>query len=119
VNLEGRVQRTQRSIFPPGEAKEDWTILRALSEVLKKTLPYDTVGEVRARMEQVMPHFARVNEIVPASWVPVAVRATRISDTPFDQLITNFYMTDPISRASRTMAECTREIVGQPRKEAA
>ena len=119
VNLEGRVQRARRAVFPPGEAKEDWTILRALSDALKKPLPYDSIAAVRARMEKIAPHFARVGEIVPANWSQIAPRAAKISDAPFDELVTNFYMTDPISRASRTMAECTRVILGAQARKAA
>jgi len=115
VNLEGRVQRTSRAVFPPGEAKEDWAILRALSDALGKKLPYNNLEQLRARMEKIAPHFAQVGEVVPAPW-PVAVKTLdkiSISDIPFDEFITNFYMTDPISRASKTMAECTKAIGGQ------
>ncbi len=120
VNLEGRVQRTSRAVFPPGEAKEDWAIIRALSEVFKKPLPYDNLSQLRARMAKIAPHFAKPGEIVPAPWrgVKDAARTFRITEAPFDTLIGNFYMTDPISRASRTMAQCTREILAQPRKAA-
>ncbi|MDE3016405.1 MAG: NADH-quinone oxidoreductase subunit G [Pseudomonadota bacterium] len=110
VNLEGRVQRAQRAVFPPGQAKEDWTILRALSEVLGKKLPYDNLAQLRARMEKIAPHFAQVGEITPAAWPKAPERKGhfRIDAAPFGEFIPNFYMTDPISRASKTMAECTR-----------
>jgi len=120
VNLEGRVQRAKRAVFPPGQAKEDWAIVRALSDTLGKPLPYNTLSQVRARMEKVAPHFARVGEVVPAAWTAAKPHAIfRISDTPLAEYFTNFYMTDPISRASKTMAECTREIVAKKTKRAA
>ncbi len=110
VNLEGRVQRTKQAVFPVGQAKEDWKILRALSDHMENQLPYDTLSELRKRMEKIAPHFANVGEVVASPWNDSATQAGRvvISATPFDQFITNFYMTDPISRASKTMAECSK-----------
>ena len=109
VNMEGRVQRTKRAVFPPGQAKEDWAIIRALSDALHKPLPYDNLEALRARMVKVAPHFAKLGEVVPAAWPKAAEHSDkfRITDRPFNQIIPNFYMTDPISRASKTMAECT------------
>lgn len=109
VNMEGRVQRTRRAVFPPGKAKEDWRVLRALSDSLGNALPYNTLGQLRARMEKVAPHFAKPGEVVP-SQLSDSVQPGRvvISASPFAEFITNFYMTDPISRASKTMAECSR-----------
>ncbi|EKV30849.1 NADH-ubiquinone oxidoreductase chain G [Caenispirillum salinarum AK4] len=108
VNTEGRVQRGRLAVFPPGEAREDWTIIRALSEVLGKTLPYNTLAQLRDRMTAANGVFGRIDEIVPAEW------ATFGDDTPlsadakaFALPIENFYMTDSISRASLIMAECT------------
>ncbi len=71
VNLEGRVQRTKRAVFPPGQAKEDWAIIRALSDALRKPLPYNNLTQLRSRMEKAAPHFAQVGEIVPAAWPPL------------------------------------------------
>jgi NADH-quinone oxidoreductase subunit G len=119
VNLEGRVQRTKRAVFPPGQAKEDWAIIRALSDTLKKSLPYNSLSELRARMIEVVPHFAHLNDIVPAAYDAESTTTRTILNAPFDELITNFYMTDPISRASKTMAECTRVIVAQQMKKVA
>src|SRR5262249_9007278 len=119
-NLEGRVQQTKRAVFPPGQAKEDWAIIRALSDVLGKPLPYNTLAQLRARMEKVAPHFAKVGEIVPAQWPAAPAQSgIPISSAPMAEFIDNFYMTDPISRASVTMAECTRDILGQKTKRAA
>jgi NADH-quinone oxidoreductase subunit G len=106
VNTEGRPQHTHRAVFPPGDAREDWRILRALSEVLGKKLPYDTVEAVRAGMAEANPVFAKMDRIVPATWGAFGT-AGQISDAPLASPIANFYQTDPISRASPTMAKCT------------
>jgi NADH-quinone oxidoreductase subunit G len=121
VNLEGRTQRTKRAVFPPGQAKEDWAILRALSDALGRKLPYDSLAQLRARMEKTVPGFAHIDEIVPAAWeaMPERAQSFKINSAPFDAFVTNFYMTDPISRASKTMAQCTREIAAQMKKAAA
>lgn len=117
VNMEGRVQRTKRAVFPPGKAREDWAILRVLSDSLENPLPYNNISQLRARMEKVAPHFAKLGEIVP-SQLPDGVQSGRvvISASPFAEFITNFYMTDPISRASRTMAECSKVINSSVKK---
>lgn len=118
VNMEGRVQYTKRAVFPVGKAKEDWTILRALSDVLGKPLDYNSLFQLRKRMEKIAPHFAKIGEIVSAQWQEGGVHSGRvvISATSFDEFITNFYMTDPISRASKTMADCSKIISSQARK---
>ncbi len=110
VNTEGRVQLALRASFPPGEAREDWAIVRALSEVLGKTLPYDTLLEMRKRLMEANPVFAELDERVPAEWGSFGV-AGQMSSAPFESPIDNFYMTDPISRASETMARCTLELL--------
>jgi len=117
VNLEGRVQRTKRAVFPVGQAKEDWSILRTLSDKLGNPLPYNNLSQLRARMEKIAPHFTRLGEIIP-SQLSDGVQPGRvvINASPFDEFITNFYMTDPISRASKTMAECSRAINSQAKK---
>ena len=119
VNLEGRVQQTKRAIFAPGEAKDDWAIIRALSDAVGKALPYNTLSELRARMVKQAPHFAKIDEITPAKWVDIEAAKSSITDAVLDAYITNFYMTDPISRASKTMAECSRELHNQQMKKAA
>jgi NADH-quinone oxidoreductase subunit G len=109
VNTEGRVQRTLRAVYPPGEAREDWTILRAFSAVLGRTLPYDTIEALRARLEQVNPVFGRVGHLPRFGCSDQAGPAgdiTVLSDAPFVSAVTNYYQTDPISRASPTMAAC-------------
>jgi NADH-quinone oxidoreductase subunit G len=105
VNMEGRVQLCQRAAFPPGDAREDWTILRALSERLGKTLPYDDLDHVRARLIAVNRTFAALDQQSAGAWGSFGKQGD-VSDTPFVSPIANFYMTCPISRASKTMAEC-------------
>ncbi|WP_395710797.1 NADH-quinone oxidoreductase subunit NuoG [Reyranella sp.] len=106
VNTEGRVQRAFRAGYPPGEAREDWAILRALSERLGKKLPYDSLDQVRARLAAVNKSFADVDQQAAGAWGDFG-KAGSLSDAPFVSPIANFYMTCPISRVSRTMAECT------------
>lgn len=108
VNTEGRVQRAKRSVFPVGDAKEDWAIIRALSEVLGQTLSYNTLEELRIALIAKHPPMSRVDEIAPASVSPAPRQKFALAGGSFDALYHNFYMTDPISRASKTMAECTR-----------
>jgi NADH-quinone oxidoreductase subunit G len=110
VNTEGRVQRGFLAIYPPGEAREDWKILRAFSQVVGRPLPYDDLEALRQRLEQVSPVFGRIGflprfggtDLTPPTGDPGAVSAT-----PFVAPVTNYYQTDPISRASPTMAACT------------
>jgi len=105
VNTEGRVQRGRRAVFPPGDAREDWTIVRALSEVLGKKLPYDSLGQLRQKLRIVNPSFGAVDEITPASW-GIFGGAGVVEAQEFAYPIADFYRTDAISRASPTMAAC-------------
>ncbi|HTR84937.1 MAG TPA: NADH-quinone oxidoreductase subunit NuoG [Reyranella sp.] len=105
VNTEGRVQLGRRAAYPPGDAREDWAILRALSERLGKALPYDTLEQVRARLIAVNKSFAALDQQTAGAWGNFG-KAGAVSDAAFVSPIANFYMTDPISRASRTMADC-------------
>jgi len=106
VNIEGRPQRGRLAVFPPGDAKEDWKIVRALSEVLGRTVPVNTLGEVRARMVELAPQLADPDVIVPADWAAFGTPG-RLDPAPFAYPITDFYRTDPISRTSEVMAECS------------
>jgi NADH-quinone oxidoreductase subunit G len=112
VNTEGRVQIANRAVFPKGQAKEDWTILRALSEHLGKTLPYDSLEQLRAKLMRDHPTFGQVDYVAgPASGAGFDVAAVgvagSVSDAPFKSAVDDFYMTNPIARASVTMAECS------------
>jgi NADH-quinone oxidoreductase subunit G len=106
VNTEGRVQRGNRAVRPPGDAREDWRILRALSERLGKKLSYDTIEALRARLIAAVPHFAGIGAVRAAAWGPFGSDGA-LDTAPFVLPIGNYYMTDPISRASLTMAKCT------------
>ena len=110
VNTEGRVQRGRRATFPPGDAREDWSIIRALSEVLGKTLPYNNLAQIRARMAEIAPVLDNLDVVEPSEWSGFGT-AGSLDSAPFEAPIKNFYMTDPISRASATMAACTDTFV--------
>jgi NADH-quinone oxidoreductase subunit G len=109
VNTEGRVQLGRKATFPPGDAREDWKILRALSEVLGRKLPYDTQAALRLRLAEVNPVFGSVDAVTAASWAPFGV-AGPVDAAPFVPPVENYYRTDPISRASPTMAACTESL---------
>jgi NADH-quinone oxidoreductase subunit G len=110
VNTEGRVQRGERAVFPKGEAKEDWTILRALSEIVGKKLPYDTLDQLRDTLFADHPTFGQIG-LAPGSIVaPLDLGALgsegELSDAPLRSPVHAFHLTNPIARASVTMAEC-------------
>jgi NADH-quinone oxidoreductase subunit G len=116
VNTEGRVQMANRAGFPPGEAREDWAIIRALSDVLGKKLPYDSLGQLRQALVKAVPHMMRIDEITPADAAGVGALAKRggnLDKTAFKNAIADFYLTNPIARASAVMAECSRLASGQ------
>ena len=117
VNTEGRVQLGRLAGAPPGEAREDWTILRALSEHLGHALPFDSLGELRYRMIQARRHFAAVDQIATADWGEFGGLG-ETSGAPFGQAHESYYMTDPISRASETMARCLDELASARHQEA-
>ncbi len=108
VNCEGRVQQTQVAIMPPRDAREDWKIIRALSAVLGKPLPYNTLDDVRAGMAAANSVFAHLDEVSLHPLPAWEGEAGKISPLPLQSPIYNYYMTDPISRCSKTMAECTK-----------
>ena len=112
VNTEGRVQSARRACYPPGEAREDWTIIRALSEVLGKALPLNTPDQVRARLEDVNPVFGAVDRIERAKWGDFG-RKGAFDSRPFETPVANFYLTNPVCRASLTMAQCVEALAGE------
>ncbi|WP_062229268.1 NADH-quinone oxidoreductase subunit NuoG [Aureimonas frigidaquae] len=111
VNLEGRVQVGFRASFPPGEAREDWAIFRALSAVLGKTLPFDSLSALRADLYAAVPHLEREGRM-PADGSVLETLAGRapssLSGGAFRGKGVDFYLTNPIARASKVMAECSR-----------
>jgi NADH-quinone oxidoreductase subunit G len=110
VNTEGRVQMAGRASFPPGDAREDWAILRALSDVLGRKLAYDSLAQLRQALFKAHPHLQRLDQIAPAERADIAALATR-GGTPekaaFGRALDDFYFTNPIARASAVMAECS------------
>ncbi len=110
VNTEGRAQMAESAIVPLGDAKEDWAILRALSEKLGHTLPYDTLDELRRALFKAAPNLQQLGTVVPAGWESFGGSGT-LTARAFQMPIANYYMTDPISRASETMAKCTEAFV--------
>ena len=116
VNTEGRVQMAARAGFPPGDAREDWAILRALSDVLGRRLPYDSLAALRAALFAAHPHLARVDRIEPGNPADIeklAGRGGAPEKAPFRSAVADFYFTNPIARASAIMAECSALARGE------
>lgn len=110
VNTEGRVQMTNRAGFAPGNAKEDWAILRALSDVLGKKLPFDSLAALRSVLYSEYPHLAAIDQIEagdPADIRKLANASGSVEKTAFVSPVKDFYLTNPIARASAVMAECS------------
>jgi NADH-quinone oxidoreductase subunit G len=117
VNTEGRVQMAGRASFPPGEAREDWAILRALSDVLGRRLPYDSLAQLRQALFQAHPHLQRTTQIAPgdrADITALCARGGTLDKAAFRCLIDDFYFTNPIARASGVMADCSAIAEGHP-----
>jgi NADH-quinone oxidoreductase subunit G len=117
VTTEGRVQLARRAVFPPGEAREDWKILRALSGAAGHPLPFDTLSELRRRMWQAHPLLAETDQVPRAPWGAFGEPGP-IDLTPFAYPISDYYLTDPISRASRTMAHCSQIYLSRQHRQA-
>jgi NADH-quinone oxidoreductase subunit G len=115
VNTEGRAQRGFMATHPPGEAREDWRIIRAFSARIGHTLPYDTIEALRTRLEQVNPVFANIG-FLPHFGCTDTTGPTGgvVSDAPFQPVIRHYHQTDPISRASPTMAACVAALQPTP-----
>src|SRR5438876_3242545 len=116
VNTEGRVQMANRAAFPPGEAREDWAIIRALSDVLGKKLPYDSLGVLRQAMFKAVPHLMRIDQIAAGNAADIKAFAGKggsVEKTPFKTSVEDFYLSNPIARASAVMAECSRLASGK------
>jgi len=103
VNTEGRPQLAFRAGFPPGDAKENWAILRALSAELGAALPFDTLGQLRGKLVAAVPHLGRIDEVPANEWKSVTLRDPAQAD--FRAVERDFYLTNPIARASVLMAE--------------
>jgi len=110
VNTEGRVQQTSRAGFAPGDAREDWAILRALSDVLGHRLPFDSLAQLRTKLHSDHPHLAHIDEIRHGDGADisnVAKLGGRLGKSAFISPVKDFYLTNPIARASAVMAECS------------
>ena len=103
VNTEGRPQLAQRAGFAPGEAKENWAILRALSAELDATLPFDSIAQLRTALVEAVPHLGDIDVVAENEWN--AEKAGKLGKTDFRNAVTDFYLTNPIARASELMAE--------------
>ncbi|MGV8830752.1 MAG: NADH-quinone oxidoreductase subunit NuoG [Devosia sp.] len=115
VNTEGRVQVTNRAVFPPGDAKEDWSIVRALSGAMGMALPFNSLSQLRAAIYAEYPHLARVDQIAAGDIADVgklAKAAIKTKSAPFGSAVTDFYLSNPIARASATMGECAATAAG-------
>ena len=111
VNTEGRVQMSTRAVFPPGEAKEDWAIVRALSAHLGQTLPFDSLSQLRAALYENYPHLARIDLVQAGSADEVRKLAKPVKGTGNFTLtspVSDFYLGNPIARASAIMGECAQ-----------
>ncbi|NWI00895.1 NDUS1 oxidoreductase, partial [Tichodroma muraria] len=119
VNTEGRAQQTRVAVTPPGMAREDWKIIRAVSELAGLTLPYESLDQIRKRLEEVSPNLVRYDDVEEANYFIQAnelaklVKQQLLADplVPPQLTIKDFYMTDSISRASQTMAKCVKAVV--------
>jgi NADH-quinone oxidoreductase subunit G len=110
VNTEGRVQLANRATFPPGDAREDWSIVRALSDVLGAKLPYDSLAALRRALFEERPQLGRIGQVMPSGAADIRALSKldgAIDNGPFRAAIDDFYLTNPIARASAVMAECS------------
>ncbi|HKK31036.1 MAG TPA: molybdopterin-dependent oxidoreductase, partial [Alphaproteobacteria bacterium] len=116
VNTEGRPQLALRAVFPPGDAREDWAIFRALSGALGSPLPYNDLDALRDAMIEAVPHLGDIELLSGATWGTFG-QAGEMDEMPFASPVQNYYHTNPIARASQTMARCIEELM--PAQEAA
>jgi len=124
INTEGRVQMSNRATFPPGEAREDWAIIRALSDVLGVRLPFDSLTQLRAKLFAEFPHLAAIDEIAAGNYKDLSSLAQHYDAKAFKNLksvafvsdVQDFYLTNPIARASAVMAECSALAQGRARQ---
>ena len=110
VNTEGRPQFAERAVFPPGDAREDWSILRALSDPIGARLPFDSLTQLRSALAAAYPFLVRFDAVAPADagvFGQLAALGGAIDKAPFVAAVADFYLTNPIARASRVMAECS------------
>ena len=107
INTEGRVQRTYAAVPPPGNAKEDWKIIRAFSEYIDKTLPYNNISQLRSYLENINKNFVIENSLLKAETTDIGDIKVKLKNASIKPLKMNYFMTCPISRSSETMAKCS------------
>jgi NADH-quinone oxidoreductase subunit G len=118
VNTEGRVQMANRAAFPPGDAREDWAIIRALSDVLGHKLPFDSLTELRRTLYKEHPHFMKLDQIERGDiggLKKLAASGSDVERAGFRSSVSGFYLTNPLARASATMADCSALVSGATR----
>jgi NADH-quinone oxidoreductase subunit G len=110
---------SKRAGFPPGDAREDWAVLRAMSDTLGHKLPYDSLPQLRQALFAAFPHFMRIDQIAPGDAGDLK-KLAKLTGTPEKKAlrssVTDFYLTNPIARASATMAECSALAHGVAKK---
>ncbi len=107
INTEGRVQRTYAAVPPPGNAKEDWKIIRAFSEYIDKTLPYNNISQLRSYFENINKNFVIENSLLKSETSDIGDTKVKLNNVSIKPLKMNYFMTCPISRSSETMAKCS------------
>ena len=112
MNVEGRPQMARQAVFPPGEAREDWKIIRALSEIMGTDLPYDSLQDLRVQMTKDHVTLSDIGQPLDVKWVSLSAKGKPLK-AGLTSPIQNFYQTDVISRASKTMAECASQLFGK------
>ncbi len=112
VNTEGRPQIAKQATFPPGDAKEDWKIVRAFSDYVKNKLPFDDLESLRRKLYEEFPHLGQIDEIKKARWSKFGVKG-KINNIKLKSSIENFYNTCSISRTSETMATCLKSYTNK------
>jgi NADH-quinone oxidoreductase subunit G len=117
INTEGRVQMTAKAVFAPGDAREDWTIFRALSDVLGSTLLYDNLAQLRLKLVEAVPHITAIDEVPDAEWGDFGSKGD-IEAGEITNAVSNFYLTNPIARTSDIMADCIEARSGEGFEEA-
>ena len=108
--MEGRVQRARKVVSAPGDAKEDWKIIRALSDVLGKSLSYATLHDLRQEMIKENGVFGELDQLFTHEWTSVGVEG-KLNKAAFTGSVRNYYQTNVVARASKTMAECTHTFI--------
>lgn len=121
MNTEGRVQSGRQAIDPPGDAREDWAIIRAVSDECGHTLAFDTLAQLRSNLIADYPAFGAVDMVPETEWGEFGDAKASVSDTPFKNPVENFYQTNVITKSSVTMMKCIAEFVNheEPLAEAA